>query len=557
MKKVLFALPLLAAALWSCSSDEPTPSVNPSEVSNGEPKYMAITLTSDYSRSRAEQTNPDYEDGLDFENKVNTVDFYFFDEQGNAAPVKYDNSNHLTVSDFTETGKEDFNITNGTKAVIVIQTPKDRAIPTQIVAVVNKEAGEVYAGLSIRQLQDKLTEGRTGNSFVMTNSVYVSGGAEQIGAQVAGHLFSDEDEAKANPVTIYVERTLAKVRLKSSITEVTLTDGTKAYNPNKADKEEKFGDKQIYVKFLGWNTTATSENDRLIKKINPLWNAGWTWYDAYLHRSFWAINANDNTYNYFMFEGDANSAKGITDFNGAYTYIKENAAASDKANNPATPSQVIIAAQLVDEDGKPVEMAEWAGQRMTVDDLKLAFANAATLYYKTEGVDEAGQTITIFNKIDPSEIEIKTATDAGYLNDNDNKRYLVYGVLTADAAKKVWYSQPLNDAVLNPALTAEQIKEIFFAMGGAKVWTEGKTYFYFDIRHIPYDIETAEFGKLGVVRNHVYDAGVTSLVGLGTPVYKPEEVIIPEKPSDDETFIAAQIKVLSWRLVTMNIPLEW
>lgn len=522
---------------------------------------MAITLTSDFSRSRAEdQEHPDYEDGEGFESKINTLDLYFFDEQGKPVPVKYDNSNHLTVIDFTETGKESFNITNGTKAVIVIHTPKDRAVPTQIVAVVNKE-DDAYAGISISELQEELTEGRTGNSFVMTNSVYVSGGAEQIGAQVAGHLFTKEEEAMANPVTIYVERVLAKVRLKSTIAEVTLNDNSTAYNPNnmtgELPKEEKFGDKQIYVKFLGWNTTAVSEKDRLIKKINPLWNAGWTWYDAYLHRSFWAINPEDNTYKYFNFEGDNNSARGITDFNGAYTYIKENAAANDKKNDPVTPSQVIIAAQLVDIDGNPVEMAEWGGLRMTVDDLRTAFANVATLYYKTEGTDEAGETITIFNKIDPQEIKIKTAKAAGYLDTNKNTRYLVYGTLTEEAADKEWYSQPLNDATLNPALTPDQIKEAFYAIGGAKVWTEGKTYYYFDIRHIPYDIQTAEFGKLGVVRNHVYDAGVNSLVGLGTPVYDPEEEIIPEKPTDGETYIAAEIKVLSWRLVNMSIPLEW
>lgn len=524
---------------------------------------MAITLTSDFSRSRAEDPyHPDYDDGEEFESKINTLDLYFFDEQGNPAPVKFNNSNYLNVDDFEETYKEDFNITNGTKAVIVIQTPPDRTIPTQIVAVVNKEDDTPYAGISISDLQDKLTEGRTGNSFVMTNSVYVSGGAEQIGAQVAGHLFNDPNEAKANPVTIYVERVLAKVRLKSTIDEVTLNDNSTAYNPNKADKTETFNNEQIYVKFLGWNTTAVSEKDRLIKKINPLWNAGWTWYDAYLHRSFWAINPKDNTYKYFNFEGDNNSARGITDFNGAYTYIKENAAAYNKKtnkyeNDPETPSQVIIAAQLVDIDGKPVEMAEWAGLRMTVDDLRTAFANVATLYYKTEGTDEAGETITIFNKIDPKEIKIKTAKAAGYIDANDNKRYLVYGTLTEEAAKKVWYSQPLNDATLNPALTPAQIKEAFYAIGGAKVWTEGKTYYYFDIRHIPYDIQTAEFGKLGVVRNHVYDAGVNSLVGLGTPVYDPEEEIIPEKPTDSETYIAAEIKVLSWRLVNMSIPLEW
>ncbi|WP_300851937.1 fimbria major subunit, partial [uncultured Bacteroides sp.] len=64
-------------------------------------------------------------------------------------------------------------------------------------------------------------------------------------------------------------------------------------------------------------------------------------------------------------------------------------------------------------------------------------------------------------------------------------------------------------------------------------------------------------GKYGVVRNHVYAANIHSLVGLGTPVYDPEEVIYPEKPGGDDTYIAAEIRILSWRIVNQNIDLEW
>lgn len=595
MKKRFFFLSMLAALVMTgCTNEESLPTPNDGqELSTGEPRYLAITISRGLdSRSRAEgdaedennTTTPEYEHGEEKESKINSVNLYFFDAEGNAAAVKANGSNTMVIADeeLNETGKEDDNISNGTDAVIVIQTPKDKAFPVQIVAVINKGADKTYSGKSIDELQEELTEGvNSKGGFVMTNSAYVAGNVLHVGAEVAGHLFSEKDAALASPVTIYVERTLAKVRLKTNISQdrtATLTDGTTAYIPNKPatgeteqGKTEEFNDKQIYVKFLGWNTTAKSTRNRLVKIIDPLWNAGWNWYDAYRFRSFWALNADANTYDYFKFEGNAAAANAKIKFDGSdYTYLKENAADSNADLNPSTPSQVIIAAQLVDEDGKDVEMAEFGGLRMSKDDLKMAFANAATLYCREEQKDKDDNTIYVYTQITSSEIDLITAgkgeaslTDEDkkanltYLDKQQNKRYLTYANLTEDAAKKVWYAQALNNNEMNPPLTTTQIKGILLGLGGAKVWTNGKTYYYFDIQHLGYGIPTAEFGQFGVVRNHVYDAGVSSLVGLGTPVYDPDEVIIPEKPIDDETFIAAEIKVLSWRIVNNNINLEW
>ena len=61
----------------------------------------------------------------------------------------------------------------------------------------------------------------------------------------------------------------------------------------------------------------------------------------------------------------------------------------------------------------------------------------------------------------------------------------------------------------------------------------------------------------GVVRNHVYKTKVTKILGLGTPVYDPTKKIYPEKPSKNDHYIAAEINILSWRLVNNNYVLEW
>ena len=62
---------------------------------------------------------------------------------------------------------------------------------------------------------------------------------------------------------------------------------------------------------------------------------------------------------------------------------------------------------------------------------------------------------------------------------------------------------------------------------------------------------------MGVVRNHIYETNITKIAGLGTPVYDPTKTIYPEKPENNDHFIAAQINILSWRVVKNDYELEW
>lgn len=63
-------------------------------------------------------------------------------------------------------------------------------------------------------------------------------------------------------------------------------------------------------------------------------------------------------------------------------------------------------------------------------------------------------------------------------------------------------------------------------------------------------------GAYGVVRNHSYQVVINSVTGLGTPVYNPDDVIDPEQPKDEESYLAARIKVLSWRVVKSTVDLK-
>ena len=62
--------------------------------------------------------------------------------------------------------------------------------------------------------------------------------------------------------------------------------------------------------------------------------------------------------------------------------------------------------------------------------------------------------------------------------------------------------------------------------------------------------------EYGVVRNHSYQVEISSIKGFGTPVYNPDTEIIPVLPSDDLTYLAAKISVLSWRVVSSKVDLD-
>lgn len=515
---------------------------------NGESQFLAVSISATGTLARA--LDGYYEEGLGAENTVDKVRFYFFDQDKNATKVKAQNGEtFFDVTPERDEGKDMNNVEKILEAMLIIQTPEEDKVPTSIVAVVNppEVLGKVE---NLNKLNEIIEDyNKTTTNFIMSNSVYTKENTKMEAVDVTGHLYSTRKAAKANPVIIHVERVLAKARLTVGLTAnendvySTSTKGTSQDN-----------NEEIYVKFLGWNVTCTAKKSRLMKEINPSWNTGLftssiLWNTADYSRSFWAVNPNSMEYNWGNF---TEHAQAIKDFDAGteqepkanYTYLQENASDDyEKGTDPTKPTQVIIAAQLVKADGTPIEFAEYAGERTTVEKLKQKYATASNLW--TDNDEGTGKrTIT------QEDIELKTATTVNEADKNKPGRYKVYAQLTQTAAAKRWYNSNAADA--SPI---ENVNEKLKNLGGAKVWNQGNTYYYFDIKHLN---DTKEGnGKCGVVRNHIYAANITSLAGLGTPVYDPNEIIYPERPENDDTFIAAQIKILSWRIVNQNIDLKW
>lgn len=596
MKKSLLILPLVAA-LTACTADDPARNGDnsPKDVS-----YISIRLANNV-KTRADETPADagdaqnYEDGLQTENAVNTVRFYFFDAAGNAATVGTNTSSEEisyvdVTSGFNDGPAENPNVEKTITATAPVQTDGVN-FPSQIVAVVNPTSAlnaTKYNQLSLTELYQNIVEDfGTTNGFVMSNAVYAAGQKTVQAVPVSvNNFYTTPAAALSNPVTIHVERVLAKVALTSALSAAgTVTEGGNTLNiyptTDKEGNPYKFDNNQIYVKFLGWNVTCSAASSYLMKNINPLWDDNlfgadddgvyepWNWPSYF--RSFWAINPSNLTFNYFDFgvtlpnadqqtSATADGAKGAAGVKGFlptgndtskpanFTYLQENAASGTSGAGAEQPSQVIVAAQLCQEDGTPIELAEWAFRNYTISGLKTALVNAlaSKKFFKT--ID--GQTTAL----SPEDITFATA---GSLNENimtpnASGRYYVYAVLTPEAEAATWTTDETTE---DAATTFQAVNKALYDLGHAKIWNNGYTYYYFDIRHL--GANSTDPGYFGVVRNHVYQATINNLTGLGTPVYDPTEKIYPEQPEGEDTFIAAVIKILSWRIVTQGVSFAW
>lgn len=595
--KSKFFMPLVAAMLFaSCSSDEPVAIPGDSDDVAGA-KYLTVNLVStpDNAGSKAggdqstgaEPGNATYEEGYASENKVNAVRFYFFDNDGNIAAVKANGNNYVDWSPVTEEDKDMPNVEKILSPTIVISTKAGDLLPTSIVAVINPNTEALGTeNLTLTQLRNRTKDyvaaaTGTDGAFVMINSVYSQNGEIAATAVSPDNYASTEEVAKTKPVNIYVERCVAKVRVTLG-TDVQPTNGLIALK----DSEGKAitvgtGDdnKQVYLKIGKWNITAETDKGYLSKHIDATWNASLfggneAWNYAPFFRSFWAINTNEAKQSWHNFDDIA--ANGGKDYDGELAnsiYTNENAPQTLGINANSTGAavepftKVIIAGELVYEDGTPIEICKYAGAKIIGESnlkklLLENLANNGMIYsYVTT---EAG---TSYTSLKDEDVEFVTGIHAALGNDTPTAsestqgRHYVYLQLSAVGAAKKWSKSDKKDQTdadrfLGDNATNDVNAYLAKQIGHAQIHKGGLTYYYFPIRHLGNGGET-NAGYYGVVRNHIYNCTITKIAGLGTAVYDPKEVIYPEKPENEETFIAAHIKILSWRVVNNNVDLDW
>jgi len=599
---------LLGVMVFSaCSSDEIMPETNGPEM-NGQDRFLSVQIanTTAVTRTRADHNqslgddDSTYEEGLDAENAVNKVRFYFFDANKNACPVKHDGTNFFDCT--LKSGDKDMpNIEEKLEAVVVISTKEgDNADNLKsMVALINHEGLNLGSeSLSLFALRDKVADySSTTNGFLMTSSVF---GSENVDfcceVEIPGSaLRKSEDEAKKNPVDVYVERVLAKVRLHTEWSnEMTKIEdvlyGGKRYTAVKlktakgADGKdvtvvEENEEKDVYVIFTGWEVTGTANVSYLFKQVNSEWTftPSWAWNHPGYHRSYWALNPTSEQgfklqYNKAYQDitaqiGTAGVTTSSPSYDGTELYCQENAADnvdgtkstynSEQAVSNYT--QAVIAAVLVtvDENTKeasPVNLAKWVGKDYTEKGVLNAMLGTVDTQIYIATTNDEGEDQS-YRKIEADDVEIVSGETVGKADDEseDSKRYLSYLKLK-EGSRGLDFR---NGGDHQTKYSSAQVDEILAAVPGAKVWRSGQTYYYTNIQHLNQNDKTGINGQYGVVRNHIYEIAINSVYGLGTPVLEREEILVPQKPKDDESYLAARINILSWRVVKQNVDLEW
>ena len=514
--RILLSLLALATIVGCSEGNDENQVVNPNE---GDVSYLAVKLKAAGDLSRAEDS--DFADGIGDENLVENAVFFFFDAAGDPAnvikPLTGPNVNYYSTALTFNTESSDANIEEVASPVVVISGYKE-AVPTQMFTILNyTHTGASLTLNQVRGLQSDIKS--TSGKFVMATSVYAEDSKDVVTSTISGvNVANSASDALLSPVVVHVERLASKVTLT-----VADADGF--------DLAAQAAEKAVKVKVLKWGLVSTQDKTKIVKDINPAWtdvDLGFAWNDPTHYRSYWATSVQN-------WGADFNTFKlnEMTSVPAGFEYCGENtgAAAADR-------TKVVVIAQLQDKStSAPVELAKWLGVQYAGETALLeavAGTLASTIF---SGVDNGGggKTYTSISKDD-----IKCVATDGYT---------VTFAPSNPGAAKTWYSK--SGANYTEVNIADELAKI----APAQVYNDGMTYYTVDVRHLAAE-GSGKDGEFGVVRNHSYQINITNIQGFGTPIYNMEqEIVSPEDPADHESYIASEVKILAWRLVSQNAVL--
>lgn len=567
----LFPFACVALMMSACASDK-------EEIGSGtkpgsDPQYLAVNIVNVGATPTTRTT--DYENGTEAESKINKVRFYFFNGDGSPYLIKNpgiagvtggDPKNWLEASptDDTSTSGTPSHIEKITQTVLVINGVQSAA-PAAIVAVVNPEtvdAAKIQSGGIVRlselrysavgsKFYKKDASSGAVSDFVMSNSVYVNAGEDVCASLVAGHVTTSPDAAKAKPVDLYVERVVAKVTADVDANAFEKGNGTNWAADKYGTKTAvgKSGDYDVYAVIEGWGLANENGKAEVEKQVNKAWTNGtlgftpWTTTDY--HRCFWETSV--------AFDAGVGGNQPV---NPTFNQLKANiqdvlytlpntpgSAVSNLKDNDLT--KFAVAATLRYKDASNnwhnAEICRYNGVSILgIDNLKRQVALTFSQYYtSTDG--------TTYNQLSKDDIDFKNP-------DGTMQQYRVTPTLAADPAgtTKKYYIKTTSGTT--PTFTEVPKATVSAAIEAdkAEIRKDGRAYYYVPIKHLGDPGKIAEYG---IVRNHFYKITLTGITGFGTPVYNPDKVVDPAVPTYENTFLAARVQVLQWRVVSQNASL--
>lgn len=530
------------------------------------PAYVGATPTT--------RTTDEYENGIKEESTIKKVRFYFFNGDGSPYLIKNpgvagveggETKNWLEASptDDTPTSGTPSQIEKITQTVLVINGIQSAA-PAAIVAVVNPEtvdAATLKNGGTMRlselrysavgsQFYKKDATGKE-SDFVMSNSVYVNAGEDVCASLVAGHVTTSPETAETKPVDLYVERVVAKVTADVDKTAFKVGDGTDwdATKYGTIAPVGKSGDYDVYAVIEGWGLADENGKAEVEKQVNKTWTDGTLgftpWTTADYHRCFWETSVAIDL-----------GIGGNQPVNPTFNQLKANmkdvlytlpntpgSKVTDLKNNTLTKFAVAATLKYKDASGNwhNAEICRYNGVSILgIDNLKEQVALTFSQYYTSTDA-------THYTQLSKDDIDFKNS-------DGTMQQYRVTPTLAADptGTTKKYYTKTTSGTT--PTFTEVPKAEVLAAIEAdkAEIRRDGRAYYYVPIKHIG---GTGELAEYGIVRNHFYKITLTGIKGFGTPVYDPDKVVDPIVPTYENTYLAARVQVLQWRVVNQNASL--
>lgn len=536
----------------------------------------AGTRAGDYTQGGAT-----YEDGTENEGAISKVRFFFFNSDGSPYIMKGTDKNYKelnsSVTGATESDRL-YTIEGKTAAMMVIKG-ETKTAPAYMIAVVNPQTLEKLEDKAYResQLRDQFTDtkfikietaatGKKYSDFVMSNSVYSENGARVCASSVSGHVEENQEEAEKNPVDIYVERVVAKATTTVNTANwEQIADGTDA-----GKYKIKVGEiyinaenkKDVYAVVQGWGLADENGQAELEKQIditnNNLTSAilgiePWTTPDY--HRCFWSasvpftVGTNQIVNHKFNEFTTPFGTTPLYTCPNTPTYEEFDTQKINEKPYENNLTKVLVAAKLVYYDdannSHPADICKYRGiQILGADNVLKQVAKDHSEYWTVDPNNNSKHILLAYTDLE------YTRTDLGDGSSTDKlKSYEVRPVLKAGV--KVYKKN--SDGTFETVDSNDELNKLL-AQSPVQVRKEGMTYYYTPIRHLA---ETKDkWGYYGVVRNHSYRITINTMTGFGTPVYNPGEIIDPVIPKDTETYLAARINVLSWRVVPSSVDLD-
>lgn len=582
-----------ALMLGACSSSD---DLNDGGATANEGKsYIAVNIKSVGTAGAGTRADGDYtqgggtyEDGTPNEGTISAVRFFFFNSDGSPYIMKGTEVNYKDLGDspVTSDKKNDHLLTiEGKTTAMLVIDGKTKTAPAYMIAVVNPGTLTNLQGIAYResQLRDeftdkkfvKITTNSTGNKqydgFVMSNSVYAENGARVCASSVSGHVEANRDAATKNPVDIYVERVVAKATTNvntdkgwEQITSAGADNGKYKIKVGKINIDAEH-EKDVYAVVQGWGLADENESAELEKQIDVTSN-NWTsttlgidpWTTPDYHRCFWSASvpftpsSGINPILNHAFSAFTTPFGTTPLYTCPNTLSYEEFKASNNYEKPYdnTLTKVLVAAKLVYYDdannAHPADICKYRGiQILGEKNVLTQVAKDHSEYWTVDPTNPSKHVL-----LAPTDLEY-TRTNLTGSETDQLKSYEVRPVLKAGV--KVYKKKSDGSGSFETTDSNDELNNSL-AQSPVQVRKDGMTYYFTPIRHLAQN--KTEMGYYGVVRNHSYRITINTISGFGTPVYDPDEIIDPVIPKDTETYLAARINVLSWRVVPSSVDLD-